>query len=440
MATYVFEQMTQAQGASFTADDTLVFLSASASDLVVSYNAATNLTAANIVLGNGSNTVTFNADALAAASQDGELTFVQSQDGLYVGGTAGDDITVLGTLGAGTSSYGFAGADTIDATDSLASDTLFGGAGNDVLIGTAESEDSDTGTEADYFMGGAGADSITGSFGNDHIYGNSITTVAGDADGDDTIFGGAGNDYIQGNAGNDVIDGGEDNDRIYGGAGDDSLVGGDGWDYIQGNKGEDSIDGGAGSDFLRGGAGNDVIFGGEAGEDDDDGGNDTIMGDAGDDSLGGGDGNDSIDGGIGDDTIVGGEGYDILSGGDGDDIFFFAAGDADIEDIGGDGVTDAIADFTQGDDFIFLGFEVEDVLTGSTVFSDLEDAYDFANGLLANNDTDGGEVAAVQVGSDTYLFFDGAAGTADVADSVIKLAGITATDLEADDFNPELPA
>jgi serralysin len=423
MATYVFERMDQGDAADFGAADSLIFLDATASTLLVEFNGATNLTQANYVLSVGDQELTFNATSLANAAAAGEVTFTNG-DQIFFGSA-----TVTSDDGTGIAVYGTDGANTVDLTESAGSDTVFAGGGADTIDATtATPGDHDTSTETDYLMGGAGGDTITGGIGNDHIFGFS-NAAAGEADGADSLVGGEGNDYIHGNAGNDTIDGGADNDRIYGGAGNDTLNGDEGLDYLQGNKGNDVIDGGDDNDTLRGGAGNDTLTGGA------DDGDDSLLGDAGNDSLEGGDGNDVIDGGADDDTIVGGAGFDILSGGDGEDMFMFEAGDANLEADADQDAFDSITDFTNGDDTIDLGFDVEVFnASASSTFGTVEDALDYANGILTDVDPDTGNLVSVQVGDDAYLFFNSAGTDGAEADSVILLADYAAADVEDGDF------
>ena len=79
----------------------------------------------------------------------------------------------------------------------------------------------------------------------------------------DSIGGGALNDIIQGGAGFDYIDGKGGDDLIHGGEDIDFLMGNQGDDIISGDGGNDFILGGAGDDVIKGGAGNDNLFGGE---------------------------------------------------------------------------------------------------------------------------------------------------------------------------------
>ena len=112
---------------------------------------------------------------------------------------------------------------------------IYGGGGDDTLVG---------GSGRNVLDGGAGNDSLTGG---DWI---------------DTLSGGDGNDTITGNGGRDMINGGRDGDIIDAGAGDDTVFGGDGDDTITGGAGTDIIFAGAGNDSLTGGANKDWLFGG----------------------------------------------------------------------------------------------------------------------------------------------------------------------------------
>ena len=69
--------------------------------------------------------------------------------------------------------------------------------------------------------------------------------------GNDTLIGGSGPDVIFGEAGNDVIDGGAARDVITGGTGNDTLRGG---------AGDDSLEDESGRDLLIGGDGNDDFY------------------------------------------------------------------------------------------------------------------------------------------------------------------------------------
>jgi len=69
-----------------------------------------------------------------------------------------------------------------------------------------------------------------------HALLNSDTDANG---GNDTLYGGAGDDILYGQGGNDTLYGGEGNDILHGGAGNDTLAGGAGDDVLYGGPGDD---------------------------------------------------------------------------------------------------------------------------------------------------------------------------------------------------------
>jgi Ca2+-binding RTX toxin-like protein len=263
-----------------------------------------------------------------------------------------------------------------------------GGGGNDTITGSGQGDLERGGDGHDVLYGLGGQDTLNGETGNDHIYGQSPN---GGADGADAISGGDGADYLQGNAGNDTLDGGDGSDRINGGADNDSIVGGLGNDTVNGNLGADTISGGDGNDYLRGGQGNDLIAGGN-----------------------------------GDDLISGDKGVDIVSGGAGVDRFAFDGGAATIAGSS----ADVVQDYLHGTDYILLGFAPAAVLAGGSQAS-FAAAQTAAQGLFDGHAGDH-EVAAFQVGSDTYLFWGDHGG--ETVDSAVQLQGVTASTIGLSDF------
>lgn len=335
------------------------------------------------------------------------VTFSGSERGSYsfVGGGAGSFSQIEAITGTD-------GADTIDASASVAAVTLTGGAGDDVLTG---------GSGADHFNGNAGNDTVSGGAGNDTLNGDTGNDVliggAGDdwllgGDGDNTLSGGDGNDYVNAYSGSNLVDGGAGNDSIVLGTGRDTIDGGSGADSISAGGNDDRIvlSDGFGADTLIGGetfetAGDTLdasavttglvvtMSGAEAGTISDgtstasfseienltlgggadlldasasgtgvrvEGGSgaDTLLGGAGADTLSGGLGDDSISGGAGgdnlagdagDDTLVGGGGDDVLAGGEGNDLLIGGAGN-DTLDLGADSGSDTIV-IGRGDGF-----------------------------------------------------------------------------------------
>lgn len=290
--------------------------------------------------------------------------------------------------------FGWVQADDIQSAYSA------GLSGQDDLTGTTFADYLDGYAGHDNLYGGAGSDTLLGSGGNDHLYGQS---ASGGADGADSLSGGEGSDYLQGNAGTDTLDGGAGSDRMFGGDDADQIFGQAGNDSVNGNLGNDSIDGGDGNDSLRGGQNDDVLRGGS--------GDDKLLGDQGNDAL------------------VGGTGLDELSGGAGSDVFRFAAGEAGFSATNGYS-GDFITDFADGADRVALGFGVSAVLTGAAQTSAAA-AASLAQTLFDGN-AGGNEVAAITVGSDTYLFWNGTGGGS--VDSGVRLNGVDSAVIGTADF------
>ena len=223
-----------------------------------------------------------------------------------------------------------------NTTDGL--DTVFGGAGNDLISTGDDADEIDGGTGNDTIDGGIDDDTIRGGEGNDSILGQH---------GADSIFGDAGDDYI--NAGGSTYGGNEpdatdplpenDRDFVDGGEGNDTILTGDDADTILGGAGNDVIDAGIDNDSIIGGTGDDSILGGA--------GDDTAIGALGDDTLIGGEGDDYLDGVVGDDLMSGGAGADTMLGGQGQDRFTDITG-GDVVD-GGSGPDGLRADGTPND-------------------------------------------------------------------------------------------
>lgn len=197
--------------------------------------------------------------------------------------------------------FGFGGGDTLLGTD-LSNDFLYGGTGNDSLIGLLGD---------DFLFGQDGADSLMGGGGIDHLFGG---------DGADHLDGGLAKDVLYGGAGDDtyVLASAQDVVVEYEGEGIDtvltalnvlSLAVGKATQYGQvenltytgtsvftgsGNALANVLIGAAGADKLLGGAGHDRLLGNA--------GNDALYGETGNDVLLGGAGADRLDGGLGIDT------------------------------------------------------------------------------------------------------------------------------------------
>ncbi|MFO1069398.1 MAG: cadherin domain-containing protein [Geminicoccaceae bacterium] len=122
---------------------------------------------------------------------------------------------------------------------------VFGGDGNDRLLGS---------TGNDTVFGGSGIDRLRGGSQNDLLFGGN--------DGD-VVIGENGVDTLSGGTGGDTLFGGNDNDRLDGGSINDTLFGGNGDDRLSGSSYSDRLFGGAGNDILSGSTGNDTLSGGD---------------------------------------------------------------------------------------------------------------------------------------------------------------------------------
>jgi Ca2+-binding RTX toxin-like protein len=116
---------------------------------------------------------------------------------------------------------------------------IYGGDGND-SIDASSSEYSDS------IYGGVGYDTVHGDWGPDLIYGGT-----GTGDSSDSV------------TGYDLLYGGPDNDIMYGEGGFDTMYGDDGADFLKGGDGNDFIHGGNGADGMHGNAGDDTLHAGE---------------------------------------------------------------------------------------------------------------------------------------------------------------------------------
>ena len=296
-----------------------------------------------------------------------------------------------------------------------ATDTLFGGAGDDVIYGDASEDkrrgrlpeevleplvDPDPDDSADIGFDGSpgqvglsqdGGDSLYGGDGNDLLVGDVGRDILDRSSlGSDLLEGGTGNDTLIGDAGRDILDGSRGlDDLLYGGDGDDLIIGDAGRDIDATSQG--------GNDTVEGGDGADRIYGDAFGEDNGRGGDDSLDGGTGDDLIYGGSGEDVIDGGSGEDWIEGALGRDLLTGGAAADRFVFRAGD------GGETLdrADLVTDFEDGTDlFGLLGGLVFGDGAGEASFVAADSAGlggDAEDSALVVNDGNGGaaEVLAV---------------------------------------------
>lgn len=323
--------------------------------------------------GEGTDTVYAKTDYTLGANVE-NLTLLSNPSGWisFGRGNSLDNVLVGNDMGAAL--FGMEGNDRLVSGFST---PMFGGDGNDTLLGAMGGEWLDGGAGADLMVGGNGDDRYEVDDDGDQL-------VEAQSEGWDTVFStrsftlganleslilrqgseavtGTGNaldNWITGNSLDNQLTGLEGADALYAGAGNDTVDGGDGDDYVEGAEGDDVLVAGAGNDVLQGGWGADAMFGGlgddryfvdnagDVAQDVDDGGNDhvqstvtftlgtgletlqldgahldgtgnaldnTLLGTWGDNRLQGLEGNDTLDGGW--------SGNDLLEGGSGNDTY-----------------------------------------------------------------------------------------------------------------------
>jgi serralysin len=154
----------------------------------------------------------------------------------------GNDVAVVDDLYGMNILAGGAGNDRLSGTDV---DLMYGDAGDDRLFARGITD------------GGPGNDTMTGAGlqrggdGNDHITGNGVGNDLYGGRGNDTILGEGGKDIVYGNSGRDLIRGGTESDKLYGGPDGDTIYGNSGNDLLEGGPGRDTLSGGPGRDTVR---------------------------------------------------------------------------------------------------------------------------------------------------------------------------------------------
>ncbi|HWT95843.1 MAG TPA: calcium-binding protein, partial [Solirubrobacteraceae bacterium] len=151
-------------------------------------------------------------------------------------GNRGDD-SFDGRGGADT----YAGGDGQDAADYRARSTRVVVSADGTANDGAPGENDNVGGDVDDLYGGTG---------DDELIGNSWWSTVDGGAGDDTLRAGGGDDTVVGGPGADTVQGGDGSDRLSGNEGDDTLQGGSGDDTLDGGSGADALDGGAGTDVL----------------------------------------------------------------------------------------------------------------------------------------------------------------------------------------------
>lgn len=291
-------------------------------------------------------------EIVIGSSADDELRAGSAPATLY--GGAGDDVLV----GPGTL-LGEAGKD--DLRGSPLGDDLRGGDDADRISDGAGDDKVDGGNGDDVVKAGTGADDYVGGAGKDTVsYAHRTATVtvrleSNTQDGEGDIYRSSGPD-CNGARCDDVR---ADNETIIGGSGDDILAGDGGDQVLIGNAGDDAFNGRGGVDRFDGGDGNDDARDDDftTSKPDPAGKGDTYIMGAGDDYAGGqngdevldlGDGNDrasitgngkvTADMGAGNDTVITEQGAHTFVGGTGDDRVDTGSGAKDLDMGTGDDV------------------------------------------------------------------------------------------------------
>ena len=155
-------------------------------------------------------------DGIANSGYASVTVTVEANPPVDLFGTSGDDVLNGRAVGVNVIN-GLGGDDRIEVTEQNAFGILFGEAGDDRLAGGL--------WQSDQLYGGAGNDTLIGRWGDDRLFGE---------DGNDILRGEAHDDHLEGGSGDDRLEGGYDSDVLMGGAGADQLNGGPGDDVLDG--------------------------------------------------------------------------------------------------------------------------------------------------------------------------------------------------------------
>jgi Ca2+-binding RTX toxin-like protein len=232
-------------------------------------------------------------------------------------------------------------------------ENIYGGAGNDLLVGNPSKNE---------IRGGAGHDTVIGKAGNDLLMGGDKYDTPNS--GNDWLFGDEGADDLRAADGNNHLFGGTEGDTLSSWSGDDELTGGAGDDLLISHAGNDTCWGGAGADNFSDDAGNDVYRG--------EGGNDTFIADPDAETE-----SDEYIGGLGADRIIYGSqrahGVSVTPDGLANDGYYnpitgiskeFDFVHSDIENVTGTDQTDIVkllgsaahdVDLLGGNDYVMTG-------------------------------------------------------------------------------------
>ncbi|MFF9468200.1 MULTISPECIES: hypothetical protein [unclassified Methylobacterium] len=394
---------------------------------------------ADIVLGDDGR-LTFDAQGRLKRAESLDPTFGDDDvieagggDNVVIGGAGTDTITTLGgndvilgdngtALFEGGVRVAFASTDPDDG----ARDVIKAGDGDNIVIGSAGSDDITTGSGADIVLGDMGVVTFENGLVRE-VYTTDERRGAGDVirggDGDNIVFGGVGRDEITTGKGADLILGDFGEASFTGGrlvrvaslnpnrGDDDTIVAGDGDNVILGGFGSDTITAGSGADVVLGDNGlatfrtdgkrilvrtTDVEIGGT-------------------DTIAAGDGDNLALGGAEADTITTGKDADVILG-DFGSVSYDAAGllqqvlSTDTG-LGGDDTITA----GDGSDIVLGGFGSDTITAGDGAKTVLGDSggLDYAAGVLTLTQSLTpalGAADTIKLGSGRKLILGGAGG------------------------------
>jgi Ca2+-binding RTX toxin-like protein len=298
---------------------------------------------------------------------------------LSVFGDGVDDMINIARNAAGTILINGGAVVVQGGTPTVANTALmqvFGQGGNDTIA----LDESNGALPAAQLFGGAGNDTLIGGSGGDFLFGQS---------GNDTLLGKGGNDLLFGGAGNDVLTGGDGDDQMFGEAGNDRMIWnpGDDSDLMEGGDGTDTaeVNGGNGAEVFTATANgtrvrfdrlNPAPFSLDIGTTE----KLVLNMNGGDDSFSatgnlaglisvtvdGGAGNDTILGSNGADTLLGGDGNDFIDGQQGNDLALLGAGDDVFQWDPGDG-SDTVEGQDGNDTLLFNGSNANETMEISAI-------------------------------------------------------------------------
>ena len=271
--------------------------------------------------------------------------------------------------------FGQGGNDTLslnEANGALPAAQIFGGIGNDTLVG---------GSGADQLFGQAGNDTLLGKGGADLLFGGADNDTLTGGDGGDQAFGESGNDRL-------VWNPGDDTDLNEGGAGTDTVE-------VNGGNGAEAFSATANGIRVRFDRINPAPFALDIGTSE----NLVLNANGGDDTFSatgnlaaliqvtvdGGAGNDTILGSNGGDVLLGGDGNDFVDGNQGNDVAFLGAGDDVFQWDPGDG-SDVVEGQAGSDRMLFNGSGAPENIDVSANGGRVRFFRDVANVTMDTND------------------------------------------------------